>query len=44
LLWNCHQALSGDTAVYRATSDQGVDLAAMLDDLLADKDEEGASG
>jgi hypothetical protein len=35
---------SGDTAVYRATSDQGVDLAAMLNDLLADEDEGGAAG
>jgi hypothetical protein len=35
---------SGDTAVYRASSDQVVDLADMLDDLLADEDEEQAAG
>jgi hypothetical protein len=31
---------SGDTAVYRAVSDQVVDLADRLDDLLSDEDEE----
>ena len=31
---------SGDTAVYRASSDQVVDLADMLDDLLSNEDEE----
>jgi hypothetical protein len=35
---------SGDTAVYRALNDQVVDLADMLDDLLADEDEEQTSG
>jgi hypothetical protein len=35
---------SGDTAVYRAVSDQVVDLADMLDDLLSDEDEEQAAG
>ncbi|MBD2751029.1 hypothetical protein IC232_30825 [Microvirga sp. BT688] len=35
---------SGDTAVYRASPDQVVDLADMLDDLLADEDEEQAAG
>jgi hypothetical protein len=35
---------SGDIAVYRAVSDQVVDLADMLDDLLADEDEERAAG
>ncbi len=35
---------SGDTAVYRASSDQVVDLADMLDDLLSDEDEEQAAG
>jgi hypothetical protein len=31
---------SGDTAVYRALSDQLADLADMLDDLLSNEDEE----
>jgi hypothetical protein len=35
---------SGDTAVYRASSDQVVDLADMLDDLLSDEDEKQAAG
>jgi hypothetical protein len=35
---------SGDTAVYRALSDQVADLADMLDDLLGDESEEGAAG
>jgi hypothetical protein len=35
---------SGDTAVYRAVSDQVVDLADRLDDLLSDEDEEQAAG
>jgi hypothetical protein len=35
---------SGDTAVYRAVSDQVVDLADMLDDLLTDEAEEQAAG
>jgi hypothetical protein len=35
---------SGDTAVYRAVSDQVVDLADMLDDLLSDEDEEHVAG
>ncbi|ANY84976.1 hypothetical protein BB934_42920 (plasmid) [Microvirga ossetica] len=35
---------SGDTAVYRASSDQVVDLADMLDDLLSDEDEEQTAG
>jgi hypothetical protein len=35
---------SGDTAVYRALNDQVVDLADMLDDLLADEDEEQTPG
>jgi hypothetical protein len=35
---------SGDTAVYRAVSDQAVDLADMLDDLLSDEDEEHVAG
>ena len=35
---------SGDIAVYRAVSDQVVDLADMLDDLLSDEDEEQAAG
>jgi precorrin-4 methylase len=35
---------SGDTAVYRASSDQVVDLADMLDDLLSDEDEEQTTG
>jgi len=35
---------SGDTAVYRAVSDQVVDLAGMLDDLLTDEAEEQAAG
>jgi hypothetical protein len=35
---------SGDTAVYRAVSDQVVDLADRLDDLLSDEDEEHVAG
>ncbi len=35
---------SGDTAVYRAVSDQVVDLADMFDHLLADEDEEQTAG
>jgi hypothetical protein len=35
---------SGDTAVYRALSDQVVDLADMLDDLLSDEDQEQTAG
>ncbi|MFC4172694.1 hypothetical protein ACFOYU_11575 [Microvirga sp. GCM10011540] len=35
---------SGDTAVFRASSDQVVDLADMLDDLLSDEDEEQTAG
>jgi len=36
---------SGDTAVYRALSDQVADLADMLDDLLGDEsDEEEEAG
>jgi hypothetical protein len=35
---------SGDTAVYRALSDQVMDLADMLDDLLSDEDEEQTAG
>jgi hypothetical protein len=35
---------SGDIAVYRAVSDQVVDLADRLDDLLSDEDEEQAAG
>jgi hypothetical protein len=34
---------SGDIAVYRAVSDQVVDLADMLDDLLTDENEEQAA-
>ncbi len=35
---------SGDIAVYRAVSDQVVDLADRLDDLLTDENEEQAAG
>jgi hypothetical protein len=35
---------SGETAVYRAVSDQGVNLADRLDDLVSDEDEEQAAG
>jgi hypothetical protein len=35
---------SGDTAVYRALSDQVADLADMLDDLLGDESDEAAAG
>ena len=35
---------SGDTAVYRALSDQVADLADMLDDLLGDESDEEAAG
>jgi hypothetical protein len=35
---------SGDTAVYRALSDQVADLADMLDDLLGDESEEETAG
>lgn len=35
---------SGDIEVYRAVSDQVVDLADRLDDLLTDEDEEQAAG
>jgi hypothetical protein len=35
---------SGDTAVYRALSDQVVDLADLLDDLLSDEDDEQTAG
>jgi hypothetical protein len=35
---------SGDTAVYRAVSDQVVDLADRLNDLLSDEDEEHVAG
>jgi len=35
---------SGDTAVYRALSDQVANLADMLDDLLGDESDEEAAG
>ena len=35
---------SGDTAVYRALSDQVADLADMLDDLLGGESEEETAG
>ncbi|MBL0408056.1 hypothetical protein JKG68_29610 [Microvirga aerilata] len=35
---------SGDTAVYRAVSDQVVDFADSLNDLVSDEDEEQAVG
>jgi hypothetical protein len=35
---------SGDTAVCRALSDQVMDFADMLDELLSDKDEEQTAG
>ena len=35
---------SGDTAVYRALSDQVANLADMLDDLLSDESEEETTG
>jgi hypothetical protein len=35
---------SGDTAVYRASSEHVVDLADMLDDLLTDEDQEQPAG
>jgi hypothetical protein len=35
---------SGDTGVYRASSDQVMDLANMLDDLFSDEDEELTAG
>jgi hypothetical protein len=35
---------SGNTAVYRPVSDQVVDLADLLDDLLSDENEEQAAG
>ena len=38
------QDQSGDTSVYRALSQQVVNLADMLDDLLSDEDEEQAAG
>ena len=35
---------SGDTAVYRALTDQVMDLADMLDDHLSNEDEEQTAG